>query len=204
VSRCGPGLAPDWDRRYADDPHLWGDDANRFLVAEVEGLPPGRALDLACGAGRNAVWLAERGWKVTAVDFSTVGLERAAHLAVSHGVEVDWLLADLLEYEPPAQSFDLVIVLYLQLPADARRLVLGRAADAVAPGGTFLLVGHDLANLEGGYGGPTNPAVLYTPEEVAADLTGFVLEKAASVVRRVEVEEGEREAIDALVRARRD
>ena len=193
----------DWNRKHGEAGLLFGADPNRFLVAEVEALPPGRALDLACGAGRNAVWLAKRGWRVTGVDFSDVALANARALAVDRGVEIEWVEADLVEWEPAARSFDLVAVLYLQLPAEERRLVLSRAAEAVAPGGTLLVVGHDLRNLDEGYGGPRDPRVLFTPGEVAGELPGLEIERAERVLRPVQTEDGEAQAIDALVRARR-
>lgn len=191
----------DWNQSYADTGLLWSAAPNRFLVAEVGELEPGRALDLACGEGRNAVWLAEQGWQVVGVDYSDVALAKAARLAAERGVDVELLEADLLVYEPPSLGYDLVCVLYLQLPQDERRLVLGRAAAAVAPGGTFLLVGHDLTNLAEGHGGPSDPAVLLTPEDVRAELPGLEVVKAERVLRPVEG--AERPAIDALVRATR-
>jgi len=193
----------DWNVKHGEAGPLFGVEPNRFLVAEVEGLEPGRALDVACGAGRNAVGLAERGWTVTGVDFSDVALTNARGLAAERGVEIEWVHADLRAWEPGTRAFDLVAVLYLQLPAEERRLVLGRAADAVARGGTLLLVGHDLQNLNGGYGGPKDPRVLFTPDEVALELPGLQIEKAERVLRPVETEDGEAQAIDALVRARR-
>jgi SAM-dependent methyltransferase len=189
-----------WNRKHGEAGLLFGAEPNRFLVAEVEGLAPGRALDLACGAGRNAVWLAERGWTVLGVDFSDVALENARGLAADRGVEVEWEQADLREWKPPARAFDLVVVLYLQIPGDELRSALGNAAEALAPGGTVLVVGHHLENIENGYGGPSNPAVLYTPDQVAAALDGLEIEKAEPILRPVE---GERDAIDVLVRARR-
>src|SRR6266545_1648287 len=193
----------DWNRKHGEAGPLFGVEPNRFLVAEVESLEPGRALDVACGAGRNAVWLAERGWTVTGVDFSDVALANARRLATERGVEIEWVQADLCEWRPAGAAFDLVAVLYLQLPAEERRLVLGRAVEAVAPGGTLLVVGHDLQNLNGGYGGPKDPRVLFTADEVALELPGLQIEKAERVLRPVETEEGEAQAIDALVRARR-
>jgi SAM-dependent methyltransferase len=164
-------------------------------------MAPGRALDLACGQGRNAIWLAERGWRVTAVDFSEVGLDTARRLAAARGADIDWVLADLVDYRPPAGAFDLVLTLFLQLPGPRRRLVLERAAQALAPNGTFLLIGHDLLNLTDGYGGPRDPAVLFTPEDIVAELPGLVVERAERIRRTVGLEDGEAEAIDALVRA---
>jgi SAM-dependent methyltransferase len=191
----------DWDRRYAEVESLWSARPNRVLVAEVEGLTPGRALDLACGEGRNAIWLAERSWDVTGVDFSQVAIAKARASAERAGVDVDFVCADLLDYEPARGAADLVVVLFLQLPADERRRVLRRAADALAPGGTLLLVGHDLANLTEGTGGPSDPNVLYTPEDVVSELPGLEVEKAEQILR--DVDGADRPAIDALVRARR-
>ncbi|MGZ4319724.1 MAG: class I SAM-dependent methyltransferase [Gaiellaceae bacterium] len=193
----------DWNRRYAGRELVWTAEPNRFLVAEVAELRPGRALDLACGEGRNAVWLAAQGWQVTAVDFSDVALEKARLLAGERGVDAHWLTADLLDYRPAPRAFELVIVFYLQMPEAERRAVVRAAAEAVAPGGTFLLVAHDSANLEHGYGGPTEPAVLYTARDVVADLDGLRVERAERVERSVQTPDGERIALDALVRALR-
>src|SRR3954466_14110312 len=101
----------EWDRRYAASELLWGGEPNAFVATEVGDLPPGRALDLACGEGRNAIWLAERGWTVTAVDFSDVAVEKGR----SRNPDVDFRVADVLELEPDEQAYDLVIVFYLQL-----------------------------------------------------------------------------------------
>jgi SAM-dependent methyltransferase len=190
----------DWNRRHGESGQLFGVDPNRFLVAEVDGLAPGRALDLACGAGRNAVWLAEQGWQVTGVDFSDVAIDNARRLAGDRGVAVEWLVADLGEWEPAANAFDLVVVLYLHLPAEERRPIMRRAAAALAGGGTILVVGHHSANIAEGTGGPQDARVLFTAEDIAADLEGLDVEKAERVLRPVE---GERDAVDALVRARR-
>jgi SAM-dependent methyltransferase len=191
----------DWNRRYAETGLLWTATPNRFLVAEVADLTPGRALDLACGEGRNAVWLAEHGWDVIGVDFADGALAKAERLATQRGVTVAFVHADLLDYEPEQRSFDLVCVLYLQLPAEERGDVLARAAAAVAPGGTFFLVGHDSTNLAHGHGGPRDARVLFTPEDVAAELPELEVVRAERVLRPVDG--ADRPAIDALVRARR-
>jgi SAM-dependent methyltransferase len=195
----------DWDRRYAERELVWSSEPNRFLVAEAATLPPGRALDVACGEGRNAVWLAERGWQVTGVDFSRVGLEKARGVATARGVEARWVAADLLGYTPQPEAFDLVLAFYLQVSADQRRAIFRTVAGAVAPGGVFLVVGHDGSNIAHGHGGPQNPAVLYTPRDVAGDLegSGLEIERAETVQRPVDTPEGERVALDALVRAHR-
>jgi SAM-dependent methyltransferase len=192
----------DWDRRYSERGLLWSSDPNRFLVAEVGDLPPGRALDLACGEGRNALWLAALGWRVTGVDYSQVAIAKARDRAAAGGPGVEFVCADLLDYEPEESAFDLVIVLYLQLPAAERRAVLERAKTALAPGGIVLVVGHDLTNLSEGVGGPSDPRVLYTPDDLVADLGGLEVQKAERVLR--DVDDADRSAIDALVRAVRD
>jgi SAM-dependent methyltransferase len=191
----------DWDRHYARTESLWGATPNRFLVAEATGLAPGRALDLACGEGRNAIWLAERGWQVVGIDFSEVAVAKGRRRAADEGVDVDLRVGDLLDFEPEEQAYDLVLVLYLHVPADERRIVLARAADAVAPAGTFLLVGHHLANLTEGVGGPSDARLLCTPDEIAGELPALQVEKAERVLRDVDGEP--RPAIDALVRAHR-
>ena len=193
----------DWNARYAERGLVWGAGPNRFLVAEAEPLEPGRALDVACGEGRNAIWLAERGWRATGVDFSEVAVDKARALAADRGVEAEWLAADLLEWEPPRAAFDLVLVFYLQLVREQLEPVLRRAAAAVAPGGTFLLVAHHSRNIAEGWGGPQYPEVLYGEDDVVPLLDGLAVEKAEAVTRPVETEEGERTAVDVLVRGRR-
>lgn len=191
----------DWDRRYAGVENLWSARPNRFLVAEVGDLEPGRALDLACGEGQNAIWLASMGWDVTGVDYSEVAIAKARARAERDGVDVDFRCADLVEYEAEPRAFDLVVVLYLHISPDERRDVLARAAAALAPRGTFVFVGHDLTNMTEGVGGPSDPSIHVTPDAVASELPGLVIEKAERVFRDVAGEE--RAAIDALVRARK-
>ncbi len=191
----------DWDRKYAEVESLWSAEPNRVLVAEVSDLAPGRALDLACGEARNAIWLAERGWEVVGVDFSPVALERARVRAERAGVDIELACCDLVDYEPERDGFDLVLVLFLHLPPTERRRVLARAAAALRVGGTLLLLGHDSTNMTEGVGGPSDPRVLYTPDDIVAELGALEIEKAERVLR--EVADADRAAIDALVRARR-
>jgi SAM-dependent methyltransferase len=193
----------DWNARYGGSKLLWTAEPNRLFASEVEELEPGRALDLACGEGRNAVWLAERGWRTTAVDFSDVALAKAAQLAASRGVEVEWVLADVLELVVEPRTFDLVAVLYLQLPHQQLVHALRVASDALAPGGVLVVLGHDTTNLADGYGGPKDAAVLFTPDDVVAELGGLEIERAEQVRRVVALEDGEAVAIDGLVCARR-
>jgi SAM-dependent methyltransferase len=187
-----------WDQRHAAQDPIESTEPDPTLVDEIGSLRPGRALDLGAGDGRNAIWLAERGWKVTAVDFSQVALERGRSRATESGVEVEWQLADLLDWSPDARLYDLVTLFFLHLPGTERRAVYARAADAVAPGGTLLIVAHDRANLAGGVGGPQDPDVLVSPGEVAAELTGFRVDRAETARRG---SPGGRGPIDAIVRA---
>jgi SAM-dependent methyltransferase len=191
----------DWNTRYAGSELIWTDEPNRFLVEATTSLEPGLALDLAAGEGRNAVWLAERGWRVDAVDFAVVGLDKGRKLAAGRGVSVNWIEADLLAYAPPAARYALVILFYLQLPWNSMRGVLRRAAQALSPGGSLLLVGHDLTNLERGHGGPKSSEVLYTPDQVAAELPELTITEATRRLRPVETEAGSVNAIDCLVLA---
>jgi len=196
----------DWNRRYAAQELVWTAEANRFLVAEVEHLSPGRALDLAAGEGRNAVWLAARGWSVRAVDFADVAFAKGKQLARMREVanRIDFQVADLRDYAIEPRHFDLVAVLYLHLVEAELAPILARAARAVASGGTFLLVGHDATNLTNGHGGPQDAAVLYTAEQVVAALGAELeIEKAGPVERPVQTDAGTKIAIDCLVRARR-
>lgn len=199
--------AADWNRRYENSADLiWSADGNRFVTEECRAMTPGTALDLAAGEGRNAVWLAERGWSVHMVDFSVVGLRKAGHLAINRGVSshLKAELADLCNYLPEPARYDLVLLAYLQLPREQMKPILRRAAMAVAPGGTLLLVGHDSSNLLSGFGGPQNAEVLYTPPQVVACLEDQLdVEKAAVVERKVQAPDGPRIALDCLVRARR-
>jgi SAM-dependent methyltransferase len=193
----------EWNRRWAErDVHDPGDESD-LLAAEIEGLVPGRALDLACGPGRNALWLAERGWRVTAVDFSDVALAEARRSGRERGLDIDLVEADVREYVPAPAAFDLVLVFFLHLPAPERRAVLARAAAALAPGGTLLVAAHDRANLGTGAPGPSSPAVLYSAEEVVQELPGLTIERAGQLTRPVTTDAGQATAVDTVVRASR-
>jgi SAM-dependent methyltransferase len=203
-----------WDQRYAESGLLWSTTPNQFVESDLADLDAGRALDLACGEGRNALWLAGRGWQVTAVDFSGVALDKGRALeARAAGVDdppVSWVRADALTFDVGGAPYDLVVLAYLQLAAEERRTAVRRAFCALRPGGTFFLVAHDATNLAEGTGGPTDASVLFTAEEVLSDLDGerFEVQRAERVARLVPAldtthhHRGEktRTAYDALVR----
>ncbi len=190
----------DWDRKYSEQEQLWSSRPYRFLEPELAGLSPGRALDLACGEGRHAILLADLGWRVVGVDFSPVAIAKARERAARAGVDVDFRCEDVLDFEPEPEAYDLVLVFFLQLAAGERRLVLGRAASALARGGTFLLVGHDLTNAADGVGGPSDTSVLYTPEDIAAELPGLQIVRAERVLRTVHDEERTRPRAHLTIR----
>ncbi len=196
--------AGEWDARYAATDLVWGREPNRFVVSEFAGLRPGRVLDLGCGEGRNAVWLAANGWQPTAVDFSPVAIDRGRELARAAGVEVDWVVADLTSYEPEPGRYDAVLIAYLHLVPEERSRVLRRAVAALAPGGHLVVIGHDLINLTEGVGGPQVPEILYTPEQLVADLAGLAIHRAERVRRPVQTDGGTVDAIDTVVHARRE
>ncbi|NUS25452.1 MAG: class I SAM-dependent methyltransferase [Streptomyces sp.] len=163
-----PAVRAEWDTRYADRQQLWSGEPNGALVAEVAGLAPGRVLDVGCGEGADAVWLARAGWEVTALDVSGVALERAAGHARDAGVTVRWTHAALTEAALPPASFDLVSAQYPALQrtpdAAAERALL----DAVAPGGVLLLVHHAGMESRSADDSGFDPADYVWPSMVAA------------------------------------
>jgi SAM-dependent methyltransferase len=178
-----PDAAADWDRRYSEQELTFSAEPTSILVELAAGLPPGRALDLGAGEGRNSLWLAQQDWWVTAVDFSRAGLAKAQRRAREHGLTISAVHADLREHEPPVQAFDLVLIAFVHpLPAQ-RPMIFRRAADAVAPGGHLLAVGRDLSDCDSGYGGPSDPQRRYTPQRLAGAFPGLA-ELRRDAVRR--------------------
>jgi SAM-dependent methyltransferase len=161
-------MAERWDQRYASSEQIWSGQPNVALVAEVAGLAPGRALDVGCGEGADAVWLAGRGWHVTALDVSRVALERARRHARDANVEVRWVQGGLVEADLPADSFDLVSAQYAALPRTpgnhAERVLLA----AVAPGGVLLVVHHADVDREQAKAHGFDPTDYVSPADVAA------------------------------------
>lgn len=200
--------ASGWDERYAATDLVWSATPNMFVVEEITRLvaankdvPRGRAVDVAGGEGRNAIWLAEQGWDVELVEFSAVALQKARQIAAKRGVTLTTTFADVTA-ETALQPADLVLVCYLQLEKPLLQRALRRAAQLVKPGGMLLVVAHERDNLENGYGGPQNPDHLPTVQDVV-DAIGreLEIERAEQVIRHVDTDEGPRDAIDLVVRA---
>jgi SAM-dependent methyltransferase len=199
-----------WDERYRSSGALWSGNPNPHLVSEASDLSPGTALDVGCGEGADAIWLANRGWVVTAVDFSNTALERGAARAVEEGAEVaeriTWLYADLTAWAPKTGSFDLVSVQFMHLPKDQRDPLYRRLAESVTPGGTLLVVGHHPSDLQTTVPRPRSREFLFTSSDIAPllDPDGWNTIVSAERARQVTDPEGHSVTIhDTVLRAAR-
>ncbi len=198
--------AREWNNRYADSDLVWGLEPNRFVRAQCERLPVGRAIDLACGEGRNALWLARIGWHVTGIDYSSVAIERARTLATQErngtAARLEWRVADVTVEPVAPGEYELSLISYLHLPPEQTESVMRKAALALAPRGHLIIVGHDRRNLREGVSGPQDESLLYDAAEIGdilADIPDLVVEVAEIVTRPTP----DGDALDTLVRARR-
>lgn len=188
--------AADWDARYAAQ-QQWSGGPNALVAELLADLPPGDGVDLAAGEGRHALWLAERGWRVTAVDFSVAGLARGRSRPGAD--RVAWVTADVLGWDAAPASLDLVLVAYLHLPEADTTALLRRAVGWLRPGGRLLVLGHDVDNVTHGVGGPQDPAILHSVARLAP-VAGLLDVDRLEQVRR-EVPAGT--ALDTLLWGRR-
>jgi ubiquinone/menaquinone biosynthesis C-methylase UbiE len=156
--------AEEWDERYAEQ-RQWSAEPNALVGALLTDLPSGAAVDLAAGEGRHALWLAGLGWRVTAVDFSDVGLSRGR--SQPGAGEVTWVTADVTAWATEPESLDLVLVAYLHLAQADTTVLLTRAVGWLRPGGRLLVLGHDVENITAGVGGPQEPAILHSIDRLA-------------------------------------
>ena len=197
--------AESWDERYRSAELVWGAEPNQFIRQQCQGFAPGEALDLACGEGRNALWLARLGWRVLGVDCSPVAIERARSLTANEPADIarrtTWRVADLTTDPPRSRSADLVVVSYLHLPSAQWTSLSRSAARAVKPGGHLVVVGHDVSNLASGVGGPQEAGLLYSPAHLALLATGEGLR--VELAETVERHTAQGAALDTLVRAQR-
>ncbi|MFO0745385.1 MAG: class I SAM-dependent methyltransferase [Myxococcota bacterium] len=177
-----------WDERYGQGGFIYGDQPNDFL-AEVAGhIPPGPVLALAEGQGRNAVWLAERGHAVTAVDLSPVGLAKAQELAAARGVTLTTIVADLADFDLGVDAWSGITSIWCHLPSALRARVHAAVVRALKPGGVLVLEAYTPAQIAHGTGGPKDPDMLPTADALRAELIGLDLE--ILVERERDVEEG--------------
>jgi SAM-dependent methyltransferase len=197
--------AAQWDERYRSSDLVWGAEPNRFVRQMCERLPVGTAIDLACGEGRNALWLARLGWRVLGVDFSAAAIERARELSRQLGEEerlrASWRVQDVSAEPPRSSSYDLAIISYVHIGPAENRVLIDDGARSLKPGGRVVVVGHDRRNLLEGVGGPQDADRLYVPEDIAARLAaaGLDVEIAETVDRPTD----DGIALDTLIRARR-
>ena len=163
-----------WNQRFAEEGYLFGETPNHFLATHAAALPPGRALCVADGEGRNGVWLAEQGWQVVSLDFSDVAQHKAADLAARRGVTLDLVQEDVHAWDYPASAFDLVVDIFSQFsaPADRARKWSGMDA-ALRLGGHLILQGYTPDQLCHGTGGPKDPAHLYTEDLLRGAFPGL-------------------------------
>lgn len=198
-----------WNERYRSSDRLWSGHPNANLVAEVTGLTPGTALDVGCGEGADAIWLARQGWTVHGIDLSSVAIERAAGHAADAGADVagraTWEATDLLAWDPGDTRYDLVTSQYVHLPSGQRDPLYRRLAGLVAPGGTLLIVGHHPSDLDTGVPRPPRPELFFTPDEVVAllDSTVWTVETAVAAARTARHGDHEVTIHDSVVRSRR-
>lgn len=184
-----------WDDRYRDTDRLWSAGPNLFVADRLGSATPGVGLDLASGEGRNAIWLSSKGWKMTAVDFSDVAVERGR----ATDPNVDFQVADVMTWAPDI-SFDLVLIAYLHIPTAEFCVLVARAANWLNPGGELFMIGHDRSNLERGHGGPDVPGILWDVDEILGCLEGLRVIEASVVKRPVDVDGAVVFALDTLVR----
>jgi SAM-dependent methyltransferase len=198
------------NERYRSSSALWSGNPTPHLVTEAADLDPGAALDVGCGEGADAIWLAERGWRVTAVDLSTVALERAAAHALEVGVDVarriDWLHADLTDWMPEMATYDLVSAQFMHLPKEPREALFRRLAASVSSGGTLLIVGHHPSDMQTTIARPPAPGLFFTAADVAATLDPHEWDIIVSDTRARPTLDSEGRTVtihDAVLRARR-
>lgn len=175
-----------WDQRYAGDEYAYGKEPNDFLRAEVARLPVGDTLCLGEGEGRNAVFLAGLGHRVTALDASKTGLEKAQMLAAQNDVEIETLHVDLAQYELEANRWDVIVAIFCHLPPDLRRKVHGQIAQTLRPGGRFILEAYTPEQLTYRTGGPPNEAMMMDVASLREELAGLEFDIAQEVVRDIQ------------------
>jgi SAM-dependent methyltransferase len=198
-----PRTAQEWDERYGGE-RVWSGNANAVLVTEASRLTPGTALDAGCGEGGDALWLAAHGWQASGIDHSAVGIDRARQAATDAGLEVTWLVGDLVNEAPPGH-YDLVTSHFLHLSKQQQVPLFAHLAGAVAPGGHLLVVGHDLSDVHSSVHRPHLEEMGWSADEVAAQLgDGWEVEACEARPRPTIGPDGKETTIrDAVLLARR-
>ena len=177
-----------WNERYGEEGYAYGAEPNDFLAGVVQQIPVGTVLCLAEGEGRNAVFLAERGYEVVAIDQSSVGLEKAQDLAASRGVSIETVVADLTEFNYEPGRYAGIVSVWAHIPPDARRTVHARCVEALAPGGVMVLEAYTPAQVGRGTGGPPDPAMCMSADDLRQELEGLTFDTL--VERERDIREG--------------
>jgi SAM-dependent methyltransferase len=180
-----PDPAATWEGRYEGDEYLYGTEPNDFLADSVRDLAPGDALCLADGEGRNGVFLAEAGHRVTSVDLTNAGMDKAARLAADRGVELTTIVTDLDDHDLGSERWDLIVSVFAHMPPPVRRRLHARIAAALRPGGLFVLEAYTPDQVGRGTGGPPVPELTMTLEALRAELVGLTFEHGLETVRPV-------------------
>jgi len=176
---------PSWDARYQGDDFVYGTAPNDFLRDQITRLPVGKVLCLAEGEGRNAVFLAERGFTVTAVDMSPVGLEKARRLAEQRGVAIDTVVADLADFPLEPGAWDGIVSIFAHMPPAARRHLHHEVVAGLRPGGVFVLEAYRPEQLDYGTGGPPTAELMMRLDALRAELAGLEFDLAAETTRNI-------------------
>jgi SAM-dependent methyltransferase len=198
--------AGEWDARYRErDSSMWSGRPNGRLLAEVSALAPGRAIDIGCGEGADAIWLAQRGWIVTAIDISEVAISRAREVSDAAGASVEWICGDVLQTAFPASSFDLVSMQYPALPKAAGEHAVRRVLETVRAGGLLLAVYHDLddEHREHMKSRGVDPADYVGAEDLSRLLGDAFTVELHAIEPRIDPPPGTPHLADVVLRARR-
>ena len=174
-----------WDKRYSEPGYAYGTKENDYLASVVGRIPMGRVLCLGAGEGRNAVFLAKRGYEVTAVDASSVGIEKAQKLATEQGVTIDTVVADLAEYEIQPSAWQGIVSIFCHTPPRLRAAVHKRSVLGLSPGGAFVLEGFTPRQLDFGTGGPQNVQLLMTAHDLRQELAGLRFDIGHEIDREI-------------------
>ena len=174
-----------WDERYSDKEYVYGKEPNDFLANSVDKIPNGKVLCVAEGEGRNAVFLAERGYEVHAVDASAVGLEKARKLAKERGVTIHTTVSDLAHFDIEPQSLEGAVSIFAHVPPQVRKELHRKIVDGLRPGGVLILEAYRPDQLKYKTGGPPTPEFMMTLESLEAELEGLNFEYAAELDRDV-------------------
>lgn len=178
-----------WNERYSSPEYAYGTEPNDFLSAVATRIPPGRVLSIGDGEGRNGVFLATRGYDVTSMDASTVGLAKAQRLAAARGVPIATIVADLADFVIAPDSWEGIVSIFCHLPPPLRRRVHEQVVHGLVPGGLYVLESYSPKQLGRGTGGPSSAELLPTLDMLRAELAGLELLHAVEIER--DVHEGE-------------